>query len=579
MSSNKIWEVLPVITEEIKEKNPEINEIILQILFNRGLCEKDEIDYFLNSEYEKAITNPFVFFNMDKTVELIIKNIKEKNKIFIYGDYDADGVTSAAVLYEALNLLKANVEVYIPDRVTEGYGLNKKAIDEIFEAGTKLVITVDGGIRNKEEAAYAKSLGLDIIITDHHVPPEKNDLPDCLIINPLVEGEKYPFKKLAGVGVAFQLARALISRSTLSNEIKQKLEENILDLVALGTVADCVSLTGENRILVKKGLEILNKKKRTGILELIKAADLNLDKEMDAWNIGFQIGPRLNAAGRMDHANTAFELLITKNIAEASSLAKNLNEKNSDRQKFTEDIVLEVEKQVKESDKIIIGICPAGDKAWKEGVIGLVAGRLSEKYYKPALVITKTEEGYKGSGRSIEEFNIIEAISKCALFLEKYGGHPSACGFSFQEKNLASFIAKIKKVAEEKLKNIDLRPKIIIDCAIGLNEISEELALEIKKLAPFGEDNDRPKFISKELQIIDIIKMGLTSQHLKLKLKSDNSSFVNALGFWQSEKWDSLRAGDIIDIVYNIELNEFNGRREAQMKIIDIKKYNPNATN
>lgn len=573
MSTNKIWEVFPSATEEIREKNININKIILQILFNRGLRDKNEVEYFLNADYENNISDPFLFSYAQNAIELIIKHIKEGNKIFIYGDYDADGVTSAAVLYETLNLLKADAEVYIPDRVTEGYGLNIKAIDEILETGAKLIITVDGGIRNKEEVAYAKSIGLDIIITDHHVPPEKKDLPDCLIINPLVESEKYPFKKLAGVGVAFQLARALILRSMLSNEIKQKLEENILDLVAIGTVADCVSLTGENRILVKKGLEVLNKKKRLGILELIKAANLNLDKEMDAWNIGFQIGPRLNAAGRMDHANTAFELLITKDIAEASSLAKNLNEKNSDRQKFTEDIVLEVEKQVKESDKIIIGICPVGDNAWKEGVIGLVAGRLSEKYYKPALVITKTEEGYKGSGRSIEEFNIIEAISECALFLEKYGGHPSACGFSFQEKNLEAFIAKIKKIAEEKLNNIDLRPKIIIDCAIGLNEISEELALEIKKLAPFGEDNDRPKFISKQLQIIDIMKMGLTGQHLKLKLKSDNSGMVNALGFWQAEKWDSLRAGDLIDIVYNIELNEFNGRREAQMKIIDVKAH------
>lgn len=558
-------------TEKIKKENQDINKIILQILFNRGLCQKDEIDYFLNSEYKKNISDPFLFSHMQSAVELIIEHIKNKNKIYIYGDYDADGVTSAAVLYETLSILKARMEIYIPDRVTEGYGLNLKAIDEISGSGAKLIITVDGGIRNKEEVAYAQALGLDIIITDHHVPPRKENLPQCLIINPLAESENYPFKKLAGVGVAFQLARALILRSTLNDEIKEKLEENILDLAAIGTVADCVSLLGENRLLVKKGLEILNKKKRTGILELIKAAELNLDKEMDVWNIGFQIGPRLNAAGRMDHANTAFELLVTKDTAEAGVLAKNLNEKNTDRQRFTEDILKEVEKQIKENDKIIIGICPAGDDIWQEGVIGLVAGRLSEKYYKPALVITRTDEGYKGSGRSIAEFNIIEAITECAELLDKFGGHPSACGFSFFEKNLAIFIERMKKIAEEKLNNIDLRPKIIIDCEIELDEISEELALEIKRLAPFGEDNDRPKFISKNLQIMDIIKIGLSGQHLKLKLKTDNSNFFSALGFWQAEKWDGLRIGDTIDIVYNIDLNEFNGRREAQMKIIDIK--------
>ncbi len=575
----KNWQILPKISDNTSPPTPLLNrrgeysEVVLQLLFNRGLVEKDSIDEFLSFDYEKYSHDPFLFQNMEKAVELIIKYIKEQNKIVIYGDYDADGITASAVLIEILTTLKAKVDVYLPDRVSEGCGLNKKAINELQKEEVRLIITVDGGIRNKEEVEYAKSLDLDIIITDHHIASDnKDELPDCLIINPIMESEKYPYKYLAGVGVAVKLAKAIISRSTLAEDDKQKLEEKIMDLVAIGTVADCVSLLGENRVLVKKGLEVLNNTKRIGLQELINIAQIN-NKVLEAWNIGFQIAPRLNAAGRMDHANTAFELLITKDKKEAVAIARRLNDRNIERQKVTNDIVEFAEEQIKNNkDKIIICVCPNDlEQAWNEGVIGLVAGRICEKYYRPTLIITRTPEGLKGSGRSIDEFNIIKAVEKCGEFLERFGGHAAACGFSLSENNLDNFARKIRQIADKELKDIDLKPKIIVDAELTLSEVNEDLVKDIEKFAPFGEDNPKPKFVSREVEIKDIVNMGINGQHIKFKVNG-----LWAVAFGKAEEWQNLRIGDKVDIVYYVETNEFNGRREVQLKVVDIKKNNSN---
>jgi single-stranded-DNA-specific exonuclease len=573
----KNWQIMPKIKEDFIKKYPEIDGFVLQLLFNRGITDKDEIDLFLEPDYEKNTHDPFLFNDMNKVVGLIVEHIKKQDKIVVYGDYDADGVTATALLIETLGTLKASVDAYIPNRVSEGYGLNKEAIDELIKDGAKLIITVDGGIRNKEEVEYAKSIGLDIIITDHHVPPDdKNDLPDCLIINPLVQDEKYSFKYLSGVGVAFKLAKAIINKSKLSDDNKKKLEERILDLVAIGTVADCVSLLGENRILVKEGLKALNKTKRIGLQELIKVAQTNNGKILEAWNIGFQIAPRLNAAGRMDHANTALELLLTKDKKEAEAIARRLNSRNQERQETTAEIVdqiINIAEKRNQDDKIIIAVTPE-DEIWNEGVVGLVAGKISDKYYLPTLVITKGDEGFKGSGRSIEEFNVMEAIEKCSELFERYGGHPMACGFSFKEGNLDKFKKQITEIANSKLKDIDLKPRVEIEAELELGEVDEELIKQVENLAPFGQNNERPKFASQDIEIVDIITMGINGQHLKLRLKSDTSSVLSAVGFGQAEKWKELKIGDKIDIVYYAEMNEFNGRSEVQLKIIDINSCN-----
>ena len=574
----KVWQIKPGMPKDFAREYPEYPPVVLQLLWNRGLKAKDGIVKFLEPDPKNDRHDPSMFGNMAAAVDLIISHIKAGNKIVVYGDYDADGVSAASLLVETLAVLRAQADVYIPHRVTEGYGINSEAVGKIAAMDTKLMITVDGGIRNQFEVEEAKKLGMDVIITDHHMPPESKDgYPDCLIINPLAEGEKYPFKKLAGAGVAYKLAVALIRRSKLAAADKTRLEERILDLVAIGTVADCVELTGENRLLVKEGLEILNVSSRAGLVELIKIAGLE-GKTIDSWNIGFQIGPRLNAAGRMGSANTAYELLITGDSEEAKSLAERLNERNIERQVQTELIMAEVESQIdpKSDDSLIVGLCPDNNSSneddWNEGIIGLVAGKITSKYYRPALVITKSQDGYKGSGRSIEEYNIVEGLEATASFLEKFGGHPAACGFSLKKENLDGFIKAIKEHAARALKGFELRPRISIEAEMPLGQVNDDLMTLINRFAPFGVGNERPLFLSREVDILDIVTMGLEGQHIKLRLKSGDSAVFSAIGFGQSETWQHLKIGDKIDIVYYIELNVFNGRSELQLKIIDIKK-------
>lgn len=569
----KKWQITPKITLDHNLKYANHSWLSLQLLNNRGLTEEKAIAEFFKGD-SSVLNDPSAFDNMAEAVSLVIKHIKAGNFIMVYGDYDADGVTAAAVVYETLKTVKAQAGIYLPDRVSEGYGLNMEAVKNFIASGVKLIITVDGGIRNKAEVALARGAGIDVIITDHHVPPEQDDeLPDAVLIDPHVKGENYPFKDLAGVGVALKLALGLIRQTTLSGENRELLAAKLEDLVAIGTVADCVPLLGENRVLVKTGLIALNKTKRVGLKKLIAASGINSGKEIDAWNIGFQLAPRLNAAGRLDHANTAFELLVEKNEAQAEALANKLCERNAQRQKITEEIMAAVEKQIDPNDKLIVGLCPDlnGKDIWNEGVIGLVAGRICEKYYRPALVITKSGGEYKGSGRSISELNIVKALDETKEMLSRFGGHAAACGFSLNAADIDAFIARIKSVAAARLEGADLAPKLLIEAELNLEEVTESLIEEVARFAPFGQGNERPRFLSRAVDIVDIMNMGADGQHLKLRIKSNLSPVISAIGFGQSGKWSELKIGDQIDMVYYVEMNEYNGRREAQVKIIDIK--------
>lgn len=569
---NKNWLIPDKIQDNFIKKHPEHSRVVLQLLKNRGFEEKKKIDEFLNPDISLC-HDPYLFNDMKEVVARIIENIKNKNLITVYGDYDADGVTSSALLYDVLTTLKAKVDVYIPDRVKEGYGLNKKAIDDIKSTGTKLIITVDTGIRGRETVEYAKSLGIEVIVTDHHTAPEdKDELPDCLIINPILEGDKYPFKYLAGVGVAFKVAQALVEKSKLDNEQKEKLINKSLDLVAIGVIADMVTLKGENRVMAKNGLDVLNKTRRLGLKELIKISGIKEGAKLKSWNIGFQIGPRLNAAGRMKHANTSFEILKTKDKDEAQALANFLNQRNIERQVTTEEIVAEADDQVKnQKSKILIAISDKKRNNWSEGVIGLAAGRITNKYYRPSLVITKSGDKFKGSGRSIEVFDLIKNIEKCSDLLDKFGGHPQACGITVKAENLNKFVREIKKIADKELEITELRPRVKIDTEIELSEINEDLLKDLEKFEPYGQNNPQPIFKSQAI-IMDITTMGADEQHVKLRLKNSDSRIINALGFNQAQKWKNLSIGDKIDIAYTLDLNEFNGRSDVQMKIEDIKK-------
>ncbi|MCX6797812.1 MAG: single-stranded-DNA-specific exonuclease RecJ [Candidatus Falkowbacteria bacterium] len=602
----KQWQLASVLPDAIIKNNPKINRLLLQLLFNRGLTTEPSIKAFLANELDPAqvlkisdqsgsvlddlfFYDPFLFKDMTVAIDLIISHIKAGHKILVYGDYDADGVTAAVILLETLRILHAEVDVYLPDRVSEGYGLNKAAINQAAANGFDLIITVDNGIRNFAEVNYAKELGLDIIITDHHVLPEDpKEIPDCLIINPADSRNNYPWPTLAGVGTAFKLITALMHKANLPLNQKKLILEKSLDLVAIGTIADLVSLLGENRLLVKKGLEVLNRSQRLGLNELIKAAKINGGKKLEAWNVGWQIGPRLNAASRVGHANSAFALLTTTDELEAKALAQELSQRNSSRQQITEEIISQVEAQIDQANipPLIIGLA-GEDQNWNEGVIGLVAGKICEKYYRPTLIITRIIEAaefdqidnklvvkktvFKGSGRSIEEFNLIEAIESKAEYLDKYGGHPMACGFSVNnETDLDKFRQAIVKEATDKLTGQELLPKIKIEAALKLSELNFALIEQLNALAPYGQNNPQPKFVSYNLRLDDIMTMGFDNQHIKLRVASGADNLW-AIAFGAAEEYKDFKVGDQIDLVYYLDINEFNGRRDIQLKIVDIK--------
>ncbi|HPW05511.1 MAG TPA: single-stranded-DNA-specific exonuclease RecJ [bacterium] len=602
----KYWQINPVAPPEFFSSLPEIEPVIAQILWNRGLRSATVARAFLSDALEPELSldltgnkdlvfyNPFLFRDMQAAVDIIVKHIKARNKIVVYGDYDADGVTAAVVLSEALKTLQAMVDVYLPDRVSEGYGLNKSALDQIKEQGVSLVITVDNGIRNKDEVDYAHRLGLEVIITDHHVLPEnRSDLPACPVIDPADAEDKYPWPFLAGVGVAFKLVCALLYQATLPAKQKFLIAERSLDLVAVGTIADMVSLLGENRFLVKRGLSILNQNRRLGLKALFQTAKIALDRPLEEWNVGWQLGPRLNAASRLGHANSAFALISAEDEVEARNLAQELNQRNLNRQQITEEIIKQMEAQIDKDNlpPLIIGVAQDG-QSWNEGIVGLIAGKICDKYHRPTLVVARIIEeeernqadtglkaaqlSFKGSGRSIEGFNLIAAIEECSEFLDKYGGHPMACGFSIENvENLNGFRDKLLVIAKKKLTPEILVPKLSLDSALSAREITLSLADSLTKLAPFGQNNPQPKFTSANLRVDDIVWMGKDRQHIKLRLAAANSQdifSVGAIAFNAPDTFKDLQIGDIIDLAYYLEINEFNGRRELQLKIIDWRK-------
>ena len=559
-----IWKLPQKPSQEFIDEFPELHPIVVQLLYNRDLKTQKEIDEFLSPDYSKDVHDPHLFKDMEKVCQRIYKAIKNKELITVYGDYDADGVSSAVILRSVLKNLKANVEVYLPHREKEGYGLNKKAVEEL--AGkSKVVITCDCGISNYEEVNIANEKGLDVIITDHHTVPEK--LPKALaIIHPQVKDEKYPFKFLAGGGVAFKLAQALLShvKNDLSAKEKELNEKWLLDMVALATVADMVPLLGENRTLVKYGMLVLKKTQRLGMKKLIEIANLDVNK-IDTRSIGFSLAPRVNAAGRMDHANLAYFLMVEEDDAKATELATELNQSNLDRQKLTEKIVREAKAQkINEDDSLLTFYNPE----WSSGLTGLVAGRLSREYSRPAFVMTKVEDNIVGSGRSVPEFNIIEALQDNEELLIKYGGHPQACGFSMDPAKQEEFIKKMKERAADKLKDAQFKSSLEIELGIDFEEISWDLVDLLEKFRPYGQKNPEPLFMSTGLSVTSLRQVGNDGKHLKLEVSKGNKK-KGAIAFGLGKM--PLELGDKIDIVYNLSINQWNGNREIQLIIKDIK--------
>jgi single-stranded-DNA-specific exonuclease len=545
-----------------------LNPITAQLLLARNIKNSQEIEKFFAGKYEDLIS-PFDLSGVKEAVERIGLARKKKEKIVVFGDYDADGLTSSTLLKEALQEIGFSPDVYIPDRNKEGYGLNRAALDFIkTNFAPALIVTVDCGMSNWEEIQYAKKLGIDVIVTDHHSVPKK--LPKgCLLINPKLPGQKYPFPDLAGVGVAFKLAEALFEKF-LPEKIGQL--KWFLDIVAIGTIADCVPLISENRIFAKFGLIVLQRTKRTGLIEIIQSAKLPIGekKPPSAENVAFQIGPRLNASGRMDHADLTLNLLLEKDAVRARVLALEVESKNTERQKVSLQVYKEVKATLDEngSYKLIV----RSGEHWPLGIVGVVAGKICDEYQCPVFLLKKGKDLLEGSGRSTGSFNIIAAVSKLDRFVEKYGGHKQAMGLKIKPKNIKLFEEKLLDLIEKEYDAEKWGKQLMIDAEIKPEEIDWDLFSEIRKFEPFGEGNREPVFLSKNLVLMDIKLVGNGQKHIKFSFQAGKSKIFEGI-FWKSgERFSDFEVGDELSVVFILRSNEWNGSRKLELNIIDIKK-------
>lgn len=558
----KKWEY-PLIDENLASKVSKENDISLllaKVLVGRGLEEKDIIQKYLHPQIE-ALYDPFFYQDMEVAVEVILRSIADHEKITIYGDYDVDGITSTAVLYQFLKEQNAEVSFYLPNRLEEGYGLNNEALQKIANDGTKLIITVDCGISAYEEVEYAKSLGMKVIITDHHECPEK--LPNTLaVIDAKRVDNSYPFRELAGVGVTFKLIHAI----SLKLGLDRKAYLKYIDIVALGTVADIVPLVDENRIIVHFGLMLMRQTKNIGLRALIQVSGYS---SMESATISFGLAPRINACGRMGKAELALKLLLTKDETEAQEIAMKLNELNRERQAiekgiFDNAVQLIEENHLYENDVIVVAA-----PNWHPGVIGIVASKITEMYYKPSILMCLEDGIAKGSGRSITGFDLHGALSKCSDILIKFGGHEMAIGLSMEEEKIALFYQKLLDVAKEA--NIkELCPVVKVDAEINASVASIPLVNELKVMEPFGEANPAPIFAYKNLKVEGIRTLS-NEKHLKLSLK-DGMQIYESIAFNMGDKKYSIKIGDKIDVLNSLEINNFRNIEKIQLNIKDIKK-------
>lgn len=572
---DKIWQLKKELNKTKKRHFPELEEITEKILLNKGIKTEQELEDFFVPDYEKNLHNPFLLNEMEKAVKRILKAQKNKEIVCIFGDYDADGVTSSAVLANFFNEeLKLENFCYIPDREEEGYGLNKKAIDFVQKKGATLIITVDCGITNLEEVDYANDKKLEIIILDHHTVLDEIPKAFAVIDPKNPQEKKYPFRELAGVGVAFKFIQAIAQKSSKIDDERLKW---YLDLVAIGTVADCVPLINENRTLVKFGLMVLAKTKRVGFRQLFQVGRIKIgESELPSSDqIGYQIAPRINAAGRMRHASIAYELLMEKNENRANRLALEVEEENSKRQKVTADILKKVKEEIGSQDKIPKVIIMSSPQ-WKIGIIGLSAGKLVEEYARPVILLQEKEGFFRGSGRSIPGFNLVEALQRQEKFLKKYGGHNQAAGLTLIQEKFEdfkkSFLTDIEKTIPVKLTKT-----ILVDAKIKLKEINPKLCEELLMLEPFGKENEFPILMLKNVKVINKKLLGNGEKHLKLWIGDKNTlEIFEAIGFGlgDGESLDKIKIGENIDLLFNLEKNNWNGSCGLQLKIVDYQKSN-----
>jgi single-stranded-DNA-specific exonuclease len=563
MIHNKRWVVAPPTTPQADEALAKFPPILKQIVFNRGLATDAEARAFLKAE-PNANSDPFQLTGMQATVDRICYALQYNEPIAIYGDYDVDGVTATALLVQVLQALGADVRGYIPNRFDEGYGLNKEALDTLKVSGVKLVITVDCGIRSPDEAIHAQAIGLDLIISDHHHPDGTNLPPALAVINPKQHGDIYPDKDLAGVGIAYKIAEALL---TVQQPINGFRSNDLLDLVALGTVADLAPLVGENRVLVRRGLRQIRETKRQGLFSLAGVADLKLDK-CTAGNIGFMLGPRLNASGRLESALASFELLTTTDFMRAGQLALQLDQQNRQRQSITRAMQEQAEAIAMSEDPDAF-LLFAAHEDFNPGVVGLAASRLTEVHYRPAVVAAKSAEETRGSCRSIPEFHITDALDQCKDLLVRHGGHAAAAGFTVKNENLPELVFRLKEIAKNQLGSRDLRQTLAADMEVQLSELNFEVLKHLMFLEPTGYGNPEAVFVSRNIKVRLARTVGSEGKHLKLTLEDERGAPVDAIGFRLGHLRHDLPPH--IDVLYRFEANEFNGRTSLQLNLKDLK--------
>lgn len=562
---NKKWEIDKPNEEQVKEiqEQYKINHILAKILVNRGITKQEDIRLFLNPT-RKDFYDPYLMPDMEKAVERIKKAIENNEKVLIYGDYDVDGITSVTVLKSFLQERGLKVDEYIPNRLNEGYGLNKPAVEKIANQKYTLMITVDCGISAIEEVKFANSLGLEVIVTDHHEPGE--ELPSAIaVVDAKRKDNQYPFRNLAGVGVVFKLIQAISQKLNL--EEKEYLK--YLDIVCVGTISDIVPLVDENRVIVKLGLKLVEQTRNKGLRTILAISGY---QKVDSSTISFGIAPRINACGRMGYQEEALKLFLSKDDDEVNELAQKLNQYNIQRQEKERQIFTEaIEKIEKEGiDKKSIMVIDGEN--WHHGVIGIVASKITEMYFKPSILLCfeKGGEEGKGSGRSIPGFDLHEALTKCNNNLEKFGGHSMAIGLSVNKNSLEQLRQQLDEIAKEK--QIDKIVSILkIDAGVNLEEINKEIVQSLKELEPFGEENKTPLFVFKNLKI-DSIRALSEGKHIKLTLRQDNRNIVNAMGFNLGYLTEEYRIGDKVDVVGTLEINKFNGEENIQILLKDMMK-------
>ena len=561
------WKIKQPSVDHVASLKKEFNtsEIIAKVLANRGIESLKSSHDFFNPSNDQ-LHDPFMMKNMDIAVNRISKNIQNQKPILIFGDYDVDGTTGASLLYLGLKDLNAIVEYYIPHREKEGYGLSSGGIDYAHSIGADLLITCDCGINAFQPVDYANEHGVDIIITDHHIPDKK--LPNAYaVLNPKQKGCEYPFKGLCGCGVAFKLISALSEKSGIG----QNVGLNYLDLVALATSADMVPILDENRVLVHGGLDQLEESKSPGIHQLLVQTGL-VGESLNVGKLVFGLAPKINAAGRMGDANRTVELLTTSDKTRAEELASILVRENKRRQLIQEDIVNDairlVHSQVDlENNKVVI----IGSKGWHPGVVGIVASRIKDEFSRPAIVIAFDKEGIgKGSARSIPHLDLYEALSYAAKFLEGYGGHPMAAGLTVREDKFENFKSLFLRNANKILTNDDLIPAISIDGEMALTDINSRFMRFLEKLGPFGPGNMRPKFVSRNLSISGQPRLMGNGEHIRF-IVSQNGRNYPAVGFKLSSHYEDLIRGVPVDIAYVVEVNQWQGQSNIQLNVRDIQ--------